>query len=276
MSNPNPVRVAAGVPDGGRFAPTGRAELEVSLGTPGGLTADQRASLRSQRSTLRREADEAQARVDAIEMQLLADDLATAHPDATHVYVNRLHDGTDQVELYGEYGHVEVLGSVRPGQPITQDDDLTGRLAYLAERNGSTFHKMLRASEEGGQGVPIADLANADKARMEQEGARLLAAEKVHEQVVGEVVLRAVPDAVSWNVGTELYENGYYYTPSELWAKTADGREELVDTWELPGPDGEEARELLENSLAELSQSDGPLGDRTSHEADIKKPRATR
>lgn len=276
MSNPNPVRIAAGTPDGGRFAPSGRTEADIDLPPAGGLTPVQRTALEAQRATLRKEADQAQARVDAVEMQLLADDLVAAHPGYTHVHVNRQYRGAAQVELYNVHGGVLVVGSARPGRPVPPDDDLAGRLGLLAERNGFIFHKMLLDSQAAGNGVPIADLASADKARMAQESDRSYHLERANEQQVGDVVRQCVPDAVSWRVGTEEFDNGYFYTPSELWAKKADGTEELVDSWEMPGPAGEEARQDLEDALAEMGDRDGPLGERTSHEADIQQEGATR
>ncbi len=277
MSNPNLSRVSAGTPDGGRFAPSGRSEAAIDLPPAGGLTSVQRTALQAQRATLREEAAQAQARADAVEMQLLADDLVTAHPDATHVYVLAQYQGAAEVQLYGgEYGETTVLGRVRPGEKAASDDDLAGRLAQLAERENSTFRKMLRASDVHSQGVPIADLAAADKARMAAESERLGQHDRMNEQQVGEVVLRCVPDAVSWKVGTEEFENGYFYTPSDLWAKKADGTEELVDSWDIPGPDGDEARQQLEDALAEMGDRDGPLGERASHESDIKQAGATR
>jgi hypothetical protein len=92
--------------------------------------------------------------------------------------------------------------------------------------------------------------------------------------VPGDLALQR--DAVSWRVGTEEFENGYFYTPSDLWAKKVDGTEELVDSWEIPSPDGDDARQQLEDALGEMGDRDGPLGERASHESDIRQAGATR
>ena len=269
MSTPSISRISAGTPDGGRFAPTGRSEPDVTL-TPTGLTPAQRTILQHQRTELRQSAELAQARADAAEMQLLADDLAVGYPNFTHVYVTDPNQGAAQVELYNEFGEVGVLGAVRPGLPAPPDTDLAVRLAQLAERNGSMFHKMLRASEGDGNGVPIADLASADKLRMRQESDAFYRTERVLERKVSAIVQQIVPDAVSWSVGVEEFDNGYFYSPSDLWAKKADGTEEQIDTWEIAGAAGNEIRQYLEDALAELGDRDGPLGERAQHTSDVQ------
>jgi len=79
-------RVAPGTPEGGRFAPGQHAEPAVTLASD---QPSDRESLVDQLAVARREAEEAKGRVSLLSARLLADEVATAYPGATHIRVYR-------------------------------------------------------------------------------------------------------------------------------------------------------------------------------------------
>ncbi len=79
-------RVAPGVSAGGQFAPTQHAEPAVALASD---RPPDRGSLHNQLADARREAEEAKGRVSLLCARLLADEVATAYPGATHIRVYR-------------------------------------------------------------------------------------------------------------------------------------------------------------------------------------------
>ncbi len=81
-----PRRAPAGTPEGGRFAPGQHAEPAITLASD---RPSDRESLVAQLAVARREAEEAKGRVSLLSARLLADEVATAYPGATHVRVYR-------------------------------------------------------------------------------------------------------------------------------------------------------------------------------------------
>lgn len=278
MSTPRIARIQAGVPDGGQFAPNGQAEAEVNLPLADGPfdtpldramdAASMRATL-AERDQLRAEAKGLQDRADAVEMQLIAQQLRAAYPNATHVYVMEPDvPGRATVELYDEFGGGPT--QLRPRTPQLKDDDVASRLVHLAARRDSPLRVMMGESDWGdGMGVPVDRLADAAHQERQKRWEIQASEEKAREKRVADAVLRCVPDAVSWNVSTVEWENGYFHTPEALQATTADGTDVWVDLETLDGDDVPDLYSDLEATLLDLSTSDGPLGERSSHEADI-------
>ncbi len=81
-----PSRVPAGTPTGGEFAPTQHAEPAITLAPD---RPPDRGSLHNQLADAHREAEEAKGRVSLLCARLLADEVATAYPGATHIRVYR-------------------------------------------------------------------------------------------------------------------------------------------------------------------------------------------
>jgi len=82
----NPTRTPAGTSEGGRFAPGQHAEPAITLASN---RPSDRESLVAQLAVARREAEEAKGRVSLLSARLLADEVATAYPGATHIRVYR-------------------------------------------------------------------------------------------------------------------------------------------------------------------------------------------
>ncbi len=97
----NPTRAPAGTPEGGRFAPGQHGEPGVTLASnqpsdPESLVdqlaigeTPERDDLRHQLALAHREAEQARGRVTLLCARLLADEVTTAYPEATHVRVHR-------------------------------------------------------------------------------------------------------------------------------------------------------------------------------------------
>jgi len=81
-----PTRAPAGTPEGGRFAPGQHAEPALTLAS--NQTPD-RESLVDQLAAARCAAEEAKGRVSLLSAHLLADEVTTAYPEATHIRVHR-------------------------------------------------------------------------------------------------------------------------------------------------------------------------------------------
>jgi len=79
-------RVAPGVSAGGQFAPTQHAEPEVALASN---RPPDHESLVDQLADAHREAEQAKGRVSLLCARLLADEVTTAYPEATHIRVYR-------------------------------------------------------------------------------------------------------------------------------------------------------------------------------------------
>jgi len=82
----NPTRTPAGTPEGGRFAPGQHGEPRVTLASN---RPPDRESLADQLAVAHREAEEAKGRVSLLSAHLLADEVTTAYPEATHIRVYR-------------------------------------------------------------------------------------------------------------------------------------------------------------------------------------------
>ncbi len=97
----NPTRAPAGTPEGGRFAPGQHGEPGVTLASnqpsdPESLVdqlaigeTPERDDLRHQLALAHREAEQARGRVTLLCARLLADEVTTAYPEATHIRVHR-------------------------------------------------------------------------------------------------------------------------------------------------------------------------------------------
>jgi len=81
-----PSRAPAGTPEGGRFAPGRRAEPTVTLASDQPSDPE---SLHDQLAGAHREAEQAKGRVSLLSARLVADEIAAAYPQATHVRVHR-------------------------------------------------------------------------------------------------------------------------------------------------------------------------------------------
>jgi len=81
-----PSRAPAGTPEGGRFAPTQHAEPAVALASN---QPSDRDSLVDQLAVARCAAEEAKGRVSLLSAHLLADEVVTAYPGATHIRLYR-------------------------------------------------------------------------------------------------------------------------------------------------------------------------------------------
>ncbi len=81
-----PTRAPAGTPEGGRFAPGQHAEPGVTLVSN---RPPDRESLVDQLAGAHRAAGQAKRRVSLLSARLLADEIAAAYPQATHVRVHR-------------------------------------------------------------------------------------------------------------------------------------------------------------------------------------------
>lgn len=118
MSNPNPARVSAGVPDGGRFAPNSQHEATVDL-TDDGPTAEDTEQL----AALYRDAriaSEANARFELGSAKMLAQGVLRQWPNARYLVLIESDQGT------GSHYPQAVLASIDPNDTLAylEDEDL--------------------------------------------------------------------------------------------------------------------------------------------------------
>lgn len=159
MSNPNPVRISAGVPDGGRFAPNGRTEADIDL--PTGPSAEDRAQLAAIYADARI-ASEASARFELGCAKMLAQGVLRQWPDARYLELTESDQGT------GSHYAGAVLGSVDPRDELAylEDEELANganpeELAMNLSTDGAWMEHTTTQPMSRASGTTYLDLQSA-------------------------------------------------------------------------------------------------------------------
>lgn len=150
MSNPNPARMSAGTPDGGRFAPSGRTEAEIDL-PESGPTAEDRAQFAAIYRNAQIAAD-ATARFELGSAKMLAQGVLRQWPSARYLELTESDQGT------GSQFPGRVLASTDPRDELAQleDEELANganpeELAMNLTTDGAWTEYTAPSSAAGGQ-----------------------------------------------------------------------------------------------------------------------------
>lgn len=164
MSNPNPTRVSAGTPDGGRFAPNGQAEATVTLDTTN--TTDMSATAAALDTEIGIY-QASKARIELLSAKSAAQTILREYPDATHLQLGF----SDQT--FGEMTPEAILDA--DGDVITDDyeafDDLQDVVSNLYEHGDWTAYRDYATAQDRRAGEnPRLDLQKAAAISLAQIG----------------------------------------------------------------------------------------------------------